>query len=328
MTNNRLQVTRVENKDTISSQPVFSRGARRQEIQATMERLWLEDPEQFNPKRDAVQRTRVSRTIEAVKKQLSLEGKKAADLGCGAGVISRVLRDEGAKIDALDIAGNALEKLKTYDMQNINPIHDCLPSTRLDDNAYDLVICTEVIGYLEPKEYRMLFAELSRLIKKDGVAACSTSLDLNSENALERFAALAETEFEIEEWVLRYDLLWIKLCRFFEAPACYIKASRNDFEREKELNKRKSLNKVWFKLNSTAPLSFFWRLINLAAKPLGSGLRQSDRLVDFLGKITKLIWDESGISHALFIGKRRQMTFPLPANEIPIERKHKREVWD
>lgn len=328
MSNYRLQVTRVENNDQPSQSPAFSRSARRQEAQATMERLWLNDPEQFNPERDAVQRKRINSTIEAIKKQLPLEGKRAADLGCGAGVISRSLRDLGAKVDALDIASNALERLKANDMQNITAIQDCLPSTRLDDNAYDLVVCTEVIGYLQPKEYRMLFAELSRLINKEGSVACSTSLDLNSENALERFAALAETEFEIDQWILKYDLLWIKLCRFFEAPAHLIKASKDSFERDKELSKRKYLSHLWFKFNTLKPLSSFWYPINLIAKPIAASLRQSDGAVNFLGKITKFIWDESGISHALFLGKRRPLTFPLPPNEIPIERKHKREVWD
>jgi hypothetical protein len=165
-------------------------------------------------------------------------------------------------------------------------------------------------------------------VTKDGIAACSTSLDFNSENALERFAVLAETEFEIEEWILRYDLLWIKFCHFFEAPASYIKAGREDFERKKELKKRKSLNRLWFKMNTAKPLVFFWQLVNPLSKRIASTMRQSDGFVNFLEKITKLIWDESGISHALFIGKRRPMAFPLPANEIPVEIKHKREVWD
>lgn len=327
MKKNPLQVTSVASTPSTPS-PLLSRSARRQEIEATMERLWLNDPEQFNPERNAVQRKRLSSTLEAIKRHLPLNGKRCTDLGCGSGKLTCLLRDEGAKIDALDIASKALTLLKINDMQNITAIQDCLPSTRLDDNAYDLVVCTETIAYLQPKEYRLLMAELSRLVTKDGIAACSTSIDFNSENALERFAVLAETEFEIEEWILRYDLLWIKFCHFFEAPTLYIKAEREEFERKKELEKRKSLNKLWFKMNSAKPLVFFWKLINPLSKRIAFSMRQSDGLVNFLEKITKLIWDESGISHALFIGKRRPMAFPLPANEIPVEIKHKREVWD
>lgn len=327
MSSPRLQVTRVENSPP-SQQPIVSKGARRQEMQAIMERQWLENPGQFDPERDAVQRKRLNNTIEAIKKQLNLTEKRVADLGCGPGNISRLLRDEGATIDALDIAKQALERLKSGDMQRINVFQDCLPYTRLDDNAYDLIVCTEVIGYLNPKEYRMLFAELSRLVNKHGFVACSTSLDLNSDNALERFAALAETEFEIDQWILQYDLLWIKLCRFFEAPQVYLKGSKNRLEREKELNKRKSFDKWWYKFQTTPLFRGIWAGINLIASPIASYCRQNERMMIFLEKLTKFIWSESGISHALFIGKRRPMTFPLPPEERPIEIKHKRQVWD
>lgn len=324
---NRLQITSVD-KAQQPPRPLFSRGARRQEVQATMERLWLQDPEQFNPERDAVQRQRLTKTLEAIKNQLPLNDVRVADLGCGGGNLSRLLRDAGAKVDAVDIAGNALERLKSHDTHNITPIQDCLPSTRLDDDAYDLVVCTEVIGYLQAQEYRLLIAELSRLVHKAGYAACSTSLDINSDNALERFAAVAETEFAIDQWVLRYDRLWIKLCRFFEAPQRYIKNSSNALERKQELNKRKRLSKQWYRLNTTKLLALWWKIVNPIARPIASSLRQSNRTVNLLGKITKFLWDEAGVSHALFIGQRRPMTFPLPANEIPVEMKHKRQVWE
>lgn len=325
--NHPLQISSIQNLQQPKT-PVFSRGTRRQEIEASMERLWLIEPEQFNSERDAVQRKRITRTLITIKTHLELKGKRCVDLGCGMGTITELLRNEGAKIDAVDIASKALELLKTKDMQNITAIQDCLPATRLDDGIYDLVVCTETIGYLHQNEYRLLFAELSRLIAKNGIVACSTPLDIHSENALERFAALAETEFEIDEWILRYDLLWIKCCEFFEAPALYIKAGTNNFERKKELEKRKSVCKLWFKWNTIKPMTFMWRLIYPISSRIASLIKQSDSLINFLEKFTKLFWDDSGISHALFIGKRRPLIFPLPPNEIPIETKQKRQVWD
>lgn len=231
-------------------------------------------------------------------------------------------------MDAVDIAGQALERIRIKNAPGITPIQDCLPSTRLEDDAYDLVLCTETIGYLNSKEYRMLFAELSRLVKKDGLAVCSTSLDFKTDNALERFAALAETEFEIEHWILRYDLLWTVCCRFFEAPGFFLKISKDEFERNKLLSKKRFPGKVLFKLNTSKPGAFFWKLVSYASNPIAAQLRQSSLLVDFFEKITKFLWDESGITYALFLGARRPLTFPLPTNEIPLEIKHKRQVWE
>jgi len=328
---NRLNITEVDHSGQrdYSQEMRGSRGIpRRHEVEALMERRWLDDPEQFNPERDIVQRHRVARTIDAIKSKISLSDKRGVDLGCGSGVLTRLLRNEGIQMDALDAAQNALNRLQAHDMQNIRSIKDCLPLTRLDDNRYDLVVCTEVIGFLQANEYRLFFAELARLVKRDGLVACSSSIDLNSENALEHFAAYAETEFDIEQWVLRYDLLWIRSCAFFEAPAKYIKASQDVWERRNELEKRAGLSRVWFKMNSTRLFSPFWHLINWVVSPIASKIRQSAWLMDKLGKITKFFWDESGVSHALFLGKKRPLAFPLPQNEIPLEMKHKRQVWE
>ena len=148
MPNDRLHVAFVENKSP--SPPLPSKSSRRQEIQAAMERLWHQDPQQFNPERDCMQRQRVQRTLETIRQRIPLEGKHAADLGCGSGVISRLLRDAGAKVDAVDAATNALQRLKEDEMHDITPIHDCLPSTRLKDNDYDLVVCTEISAIYSP----------------------------------------------------------------------------------------------------------------------------------------------------------------------------------
>lgn len=327
MNNNRLQVAVVE-KEKSSALPLSNQAARRQEIQATMERLWHQNPEQFDPNRDCEQRRRIKKTMETLQKHVPLKGIRAADLGCGEGELSRLIRDAGAKVDAVDIASKALEKLRVHDMRDIVAIQDCLPNTKLIDNSYDLVVCTEVIGYIKPVEYRLLFAELARLVNRDGFVACSTALDLDSDNALERFASLAETEFEIEHWVLSYDHLWLRLCSFFEAPAKFAKGSKNGEFRRQELSKRKSFSRLWFSWNSTLVLGVFWRIVSFAANPIAAAFRQSERLINFLEKITRFLWSETGISHVLFLGKRRPLSFPLPPDEIPKELKHKRQTWE
>lgn len=327
MASNKLQVTQVGDLARPPRQ-TESKSSRRQEIQATMERLWLTDPEQFNPMRDAVQRKRLSITAETLREIGTLQGKRAADLGCGGGELTRKIRDMGMTVYALDAATKALQKLSEGGLERITPLQDCLPSTRLDDDGFDLVNCTEVVGYLQPVEYRLFFAELARLVKKDGHVCCSSSIDIDSDNALEKFAALAETEFAIDKWVLSYDLLWIKCCRLFETPYLYFKASRDSELRRKGLQKRHSVSKAWYTLNTTWICGTLWRGVSFIANPLASFLRQSETAMNFLEKITKILWDESGISNALFIGKRRPMTYPLPKDELPRELKHKRQVWE
>lgn len=327
MTNNRLQITAVENNADFVP-PITNGNARRQEIQATLERLWRQNPQQFDPQRDCIQRQRLKNTIETLCEMLPLKGKYAVDLGCGTGDLTRLVRDEGAQIDAVDIATIALQKLKEQDMHHITAIQDCLPLTRLKDNAYDLVICTEVIGYLKSTEYRVFFSELARLVKLDGLVVCSSELDINTQDPLENFAALAETEFNIDRWVISHHMLFIRFCHFFEIPARYIQASQNNEYYQKELSSKTTLGRLWYQWNTTRGMVMFWKFINLASAPIAARAKQNNFLMNFLEKICRFLWSQSGISHALFIGARRPLTFPLAPDKIPRERKHKKEVWE
>lgn len=326
MANDRLRVNYVEKK----TPPSFSSDKRgnRQELQAKMERLWLTHPQMFNPERDCLQRERLTRTFDALHQRTSFEGKHVADLGCGSGVFSRRLRNAGAKVDAVDVASQPLQLLKNSDSHNITPLQDYLPETRLNDNAYDIVVCTEVIGYLNPSEYRVTFSELARILKLDGFVVCSTDLDFKTEDPLEIFASLAETEFIIDQWVLSYHRLFIKVCHFFEAPAIYIKASSDPEAYQQGFKRRAFFNRWWFSVNSTKIMSYFWKVINVLTSPIAKGIKNSKGLMLALEKITKLLWSQSGISHAIFVGRKRPLTFPLPPKEIPREMKHKRQTWE
>lgn len=329
MNNNPLQVTSVSNNATATRHTPSNRNSHRQEIQARMERLWLQDPEQFNPQRNNIGRKRLQLTIELLQKDAPLKGKRVADLGCGSGVLTRMMRDNGAVVHAVDVAGNALSRLKEHDMHDITAIQDCLPTTSLKDDYYDIVVCTEVIGYLNPDQYRLFFAELSRIVKADGHVLCSSDLDLDSEDSLERFGGLAETEFTIEHWEFSYHRLLIKWIRFFEIPEKYISASRHPDEHQKEFSRKSTfLGRWWFRLNTNKIVVPFWMFLNIVAKPIANGLLQNDNIMIFLESICKFLWSESGISQAIFIGKRRPLTFPLPPSEIPIEPKHKRQTWE
>ncbi|MBA3815955.1 MAG: class I SAM-dependent methyltransferase [Parachlamydiaceae bacterium] len=327
MSNNRLNVTYTDNKQQ-NTRPLSNARAQKEEIQATMERLWLQNPQQFDPLRDCIERKRIVATLEAIQSVTTLNEKKVVDLGCGAGILSRKMRDAGAIVDAVDIASQALQKLKSEDMQNITAIQDCLPSTSLHDQSYDLVICTELIGYLKSADYRMFIAELARLVKNGGFVVCSSDLDINTDNPLERLVALVETEFTVEKWILSYHLLQIRVCRFFEAPAFYVKCYQDKEYFQKEIEKRKGLRRRLFMWNTKMPLNLLWRTLRMVFNPFASLFRQNVWIMNFLEKITRFFWSEAGISHALFIGKRRPLTFPVKKENTPRELKHKRQVWE
>lgn len=204
----RLAIVATEQN---SESPKPQKQNKRQMTQAKFDRLWLEDPSQFDPERNGMEKERLARTFELILRHIDLKGKKVVDLGCGHGVLAKMLAAEGATVDAVDISPLALKPLKSEPIANIRPVQDYIPQTLLEDDAYDLVISTEVLGYLPEEDRRLYFAELARLVKPEGLVVCSNGLDIYTENPLEAFAALAETEFQILEWVYSYNGFYIKL---------------------------------------------------------------------------------------------------------------------
>jgi 2-polyprenyl-3-methyl-5-hydroxy-6-metoxy-1,4-benzoquinol methylase len=306
-----------------------SKNGWRREAQAHFERLWLLNPEQFDPMRNCMERERLERTWDLIKKFIDPKDKLITDLACGNGQFSKKLKDAGATVHALDISENAL-KLARQNVPHLDDVYqECLPHTTLEDDAYDLVIANEVIAYLPAQQLRLFMAELCRLVKPKGFVVCSTPLDFNTQDPWERFASLSETEFKIHEWSCGYFKLYIRLRNFFLAPGLFAKAYKDVDFKQQQLAERKGFNFKWFIFNSQGILGFTWSIIQYITEPIGKFLNQNRPTMLFLEKICKMFWGESGMSHAIFLAERRPLTpLHLPKEEIPIERKGKREVWE
>ena len=215
MTDKKLNIVSIQNSSGRSTSDSTAQRDWRRAAQAKFERMWLVDPEQFNPLRNCMERERIELTWNLANEFLQPKDCLALDLACGGGVMTKRLKGAGAKVHALDIASTAL-KILAQDVPDVDQtFQQCLPHTTLEDDAYDLLFADEVIAYLPVKELRLFMAELCRLVKPNGFAICSTSLDLDSQDPLIRFASLAETEFKIHKWVCSHHRLYIRLRKFF-----------------------------------------------------------------------------------------------------------------
>lgn len=315
-------------KDSNANEESFSSPLKlkRQKAEAYFERLWLVDKEQFNPETNCMGRLRVERTLDLVHNYLSPETKLVSDLGCGFGIFAKHLRDKGAKVDAVDIAKNALDHVANE--ENITPLQQYVPYTHLEDDHYDLVLSTELIAFLPREDYRIYFSELARLVKKEGHVVCSTPIDIYSEDALQRFASLVETEFNVEKWIFSYHYLWIKFHALLHAPTSFVKAASDQRFRKEQIEKRKGFNKRWFQANSSRAASFIWTPLKWLFQPILSLVRNNKKFLTSLESLSRFIWQNQAISHAIFIGKRRPLVQPPPDDEIPIERKAKKIIWE
>ncbi len=274
----------------------------REQVQAHYERKWHQNPDQFQTSRSAKERERIKRTIQLIKDTMSLKGKHVVDLGCGDGQLAKIIRDFGASVDAVDIAKNPLQGLQ--DKVNIHPIHSCVPNTHLDDNSYDLVVCTELIGHLSQREHRLFFNELARLVKRDGWIVCSTNVDIDSDDALDAFISLAETELEVTQFRLSYHGRFIRFLNLLKSPELFADASQNNTARKQEIAKRHSVSRWWFQLSSTKLLGLIWKGVSLISTPLYKKAKQNETLLSLFEKCSI---QQKCISHVIVIAKRKPL---------------------
>lgn len=146
-----------------------------------------------------------------------------------------------------------------------------LPNTTFEDSFYDLVICTDVIAELHPHEHRLAISELSRIMKPKAIILCSTSLDIDSEDAYDQFKKLMYTEFSIIEWSLGYHAYTIKIMNLLKKPSAY-----------------------WQKLDWL--FTPFFKLL------------ERKKCIDILEKTCHFLSPKRGISHAICIGVRKSVS--------------------
>jgi 2-polyprenyl-3-methyl-5-hydroxy-6-metoxy-1,4-benzoquinol methylase len=166
---------------------------------------WKNNPEPFNPYRNAESSLQVKRSLAMIHGH----PMTIADLGCGSGEISKLCASKGSQVTAVDIADYPLEKLAHC--PNISPSKQWVPFTTLEDSAFDFVLALDLITEIPSQDHRIFISELARLVKKDGSILLSTALDLSTEAPLQFLLCLVETELEVESIVKSYHALWLFL---------------------------------------------------------------------------------------------------------------------
>ncbi|HTW96162.1 MAG TPA: class I SAM-dependent methyltransferase [Candidatus Methylomirabilis sp.] len=101
-------------------------------------------------------------------------GKKVLDIACGSGYGAKILAQAGAaKVTAIDKSIAAIEQAKiNYGSPAIEFKIGEAEKIAEENESFDLVVSFETIEHLsDPEKY---LAEISRLIKKEGIALIST----------------------------------------------------------------------------------------------------------------------------------------------------------
>lgn len=271
----------------------------RQRCKAHWDRLWLTHPEQAARASEWVQGELEKQRIESIWSLLQscapFTDKRVVDLGCGAGVLALRLQQAGAQVDAVDLSNLALRRLEEKQAQALHPIHSVrayVPHTELEDAAYDLVLCSGLIGDLSREEQRLLIAESYRLIHPDGRVVLATSMDTTTDGALDKWHHLLETELEIIEEYKLYHAYFLALLR----------------------------------AGKRLPKFLNWPL-----KGFFNWLEQSGCGANWQARCCQWLRGERGVSHVASLAKRKALQQSGEVQETPLsarEQRLKRRIWE
>jgi 2-polyprenyl-3-methyl-5-hydroxy-6-metoxy-1,4-benzoquinol methylase len=98
--------------------------------------------------------------MEYVKKFLSKfpKKKKILDVGCGEGILVQEFRKYGYDITGLDL---------NYSSNHV--VKGDITKMPFKQGSFDLVLCLDVVEHLSFEQQELAFAEMARVLKKDGI---------------------------------------------------------------------------------------------------------------------------------------------------------------
>ena len=104
-----------------------------------------------------------------------LKKKKILDLGCGGGILSESLAEEGADLIAIDQSKKLInEAIKRAKLKNLKINYQCTSIKNLKEKntKFDIIICLEVIEHVE--DYKSFLKFTFECLKKNGIIIFST----------------------------------------------------------------------------------------------------------------------------------------------------------
>ena len=91
--------------------------------------------------------------------------RKALDLGCGPGALMHLLREIGVDVEGIDFAESS-PRLATPEVRDRIAVGQVTDPTLKPANAYDLVVCREVLEHLTVLQVRQAVANMVRMTSK------------------------------------------------------------------------------------------------------------------------------------------------------------------
>ena len=137
----------------------------------SMAQRWWDPAGEFRPLHDLN-----PLRIDFIEARAGLAGRRAADIGCGGGLVSEAMARRGAEVTAIDLAAGPLEVARLHALESGVQVDYRLQSAaelaEEQPAGFDVVTCLEMLEHV-PRPSEIVTA-LARLVRPGGHVICST----------------------------------------------------------------------------------------------------------------------------------------------------------
>jgi len=240
------------------------------------------------------------------------------DIGCSLGDFTKRVAqlDQKNKIYGTDISNNAIEYVsKKY--PNIVFEVAGLPHIPFENKFFDLVLCLEVLNYLDKNNRVLSIENIKNILKPGGYLFFSGVLDDGQRYFKEKeILDLISLYFEVTKVDYNYSriytsiernlLILMEMTHLIETISTLSRGNSHKFFDEIEgKNKARILKNISHVIN-TVPLGWsFTFLLNQFAKITAKKVLSTQLLVYFVYYITKIVYGEKGKTQIIILARTR-----------------------
>ena len=155
--------------------------------------------------------------------------KNVLDIGCGEGSLTLAASEFVQQISAFDLSKNAIEYAKNDRSRgNIDYFQKDATDFVHSDKDYDLILCTEILYYLDNEERITLIQEIRKSLSSNGYFLLSSRVDGRDykDLDLDRHMELLSKEFRIISVITVWTTKWShkqirRICKYLHLNHSY-----------------------------------------------------------------------------------------------------------
>lgn len=111
--------------------------------------------------------------MDFIARYVELKGQRVLDVGCGGGILSEAMQQQGAFVTGIDAGDSAINSARHHAESNHLAIeYQCVAIEDFEAEAFDVITCMEMLEHVS--DPALIIEHCARLLKPGGVLLLST----------------------------------------------------------------------------------------------------------------------------------------------------------